>query len=375
MRGLNNKKNILITTMTFIIIFLLLLLVIHAYVYWHVWTMLPFTSIWKTVILSAMTLSFACLFLYLSPAQDKMPMIIARFVYELGTSWLIIFLYLFLIYLLIDICIIFHLFSRSITIYSVPFSVGITMFIVLLLFCGNVRYNHKYKRELDIKTSKFVKKPYKLLMCSDLHLGYNNTKDEFKRWVDLINDEKPDIILIAGDIIDGNIRPLEEENIAKVFKSLNAPIYACLGNHEYLAGKERSISFYKECGIQLLVDSVTTFNELNIIGRDDKYNPSRQSLHTLTKSLDNTRFTILLDHQPYKLEEAASSGIDLQLSGHTHHGQIWPINWITDIIYECAYGEYDKGKTKYFISSGLGIWGGKFRICTTSEYLVINIDK
>jgi predicted MPP superfamily phosphohydrolase len=84
-------------------------------------------------------------------------------------------------------------------------------------------------------------------------------------------------------------------------------------------------------------------------------------------------FTILLDHQPYNLDRAEAADIDFQLSGHTHRGQVWPISWITDHIYECSWGNHQRGNTRYYVSSGIGIWGGKFRIGTQSEYVVANI--
>ena len=112
---------------------------------------------------------------------------------------------------------------------------------------------------------------------------------------------------------------------------------------------------------------------INIIGRDDRTNLRRASVETLIKKTDTSKFTILLDHQPYHLEEAEKAGIDFQLSGHTHYGQVWPISWIEDAIYENAYGPLTKGKTRYFVTSGIGIWGGKFRIGTRSEYLVATI--
>ena len=88
----------------------------------------------------------------------------------------------------------------------------------------------------------------------------------------------------------------------------------------------------------------------------------------------SNEFLILLDHQPYHLEEAEQNGIDFQFSGHTHHGQVWPVSWITDALYEKAYGSLQKGNTRYYISSGMGIWGGKFRIGTQSEYVVLTIE-
>ena len=86
-----------------------------------------------------------------------------------------------------------------------------------------------------------------------------------------------------------------------------------------------------------------------------------------------TDFTLLLDHQPYHLEEAERCGIDFQFSGHTHHGQVWPASWVTDALYEDAFGSLRKGGTRYYVSSGMGIWGGKFRIGTRSEYVVLTL--
>jgi predicted MPP superfamily phosphohydrolase len=88
------------------------------------------------------------------------------------------------------------------------------------------------------------------------------------------------------------------------------------------------------------------------------------------QGVDMSRYTILLDHQPCHLEEAECAMIDFQFSGHTHRGQIWPISWITDAVYEDAFGPLQKSGTQYYVSSGIGIWGGKFRIGTRSEYIV-----
>ena len=117
---------------------------------------------------------------------------------------------------------------------------------------------------------------------------------------------------------------------------------------------------------------------IRIVGRDDRSNPHRKSIKELLNNTSTfhpqpSTFTILLDHQPYNLEEAEQAGVDFQLSGHTHRGQVWPISWITDAVYECSFGEWQRGATRYYVSSGIGIWGGKFRIGTRSEYVVAEI--
>ena len=218
-------------------------------------------------------------------------------------------------------------------------------------------------------------------MVSDLHIGYHNRRAELARWVDIINAEQPDLVLIAGDIIDGSMRPIVEEHMSEEFRRLKAPVYACLGNHEYFAGDSTAVQFYHDAGIHLLRDSVADVCGIRIIGRDDRMHMGRKDIASLLREAKPTLkgrsggpFTILLDHQPFHLDRAEAAGIDFQLSGHTHHGQVWPISWITDAIYECAYGEYQRGNTRFYITSGLGIWGGKFRIGTRSEYVVATVN-
>ena len=121
-------------------------------------------------------------------------------------------------------------------------------------------------------------------------------------------------------------------------------------------------------------DSFININGITIIGRDDYTNMRRDELDKITQGVDKTSFTVLMDHQPTKLNDAVSNGIDFQLSGHTHRGQVFPISIITDAIFELSHGYMKKGNTHFYTSSGIGIWGGKFRIGTRSEYLVLDID-
>jgi len=236
---------------------------------------------------------------------------------------------------------------------------------------GNLHYHNKVREELTLTTDKPLQRELKLVMLSDMHIGYHNRRSELARWIDLLNAEHADMILIAGDIIDGSMRPLLEERMAEEFQRLNAPVYACLGNHEYYAGDHDAEQFYRDAGIHLLRDSVVFADGIAIIGRDDRTNARRKSVKELMDV--GGAYTILLDHQPYHLERTEAAGVDFQLSGHTHHGQVWPISWITEAIYECAFGEHQRGNTRYYVSSGMGIWGGKFRIGTRSEYVVATL--
>ena len=356
------------------ILFMLLPLLGLAYVGWHVWTLVPLPAGWRVGLIVLGAVSFLSLFPVFSRAIDGWPMWLARLTYDVGCTSIFVLLYLVMTFLLLDLGRLVHLVPARALHHNVYTTIAITVGLFWLFFLGNVHYYHKARRELSFTTEKQLSRPLKLVMLSDLHLGYHNPRRELSRWVDMINGEQPDLVLIAGDIIDMSMRPLEDEHMADELRRIEAPVYACLGNHEYYSGEPKAQRFYEEAGIHLLRDSCCVVGDLCIVGRDDRTNRQRRPLHDIVARADKRKYTILLDHQPYHLEEAEREGIDLQFSGHTHYGQVWPISWIEDAMYECAYGSHQRGATRYYVSSGIGIWGGKYRIGTRSEYVVCRVS-
>ncbi len=324
--------------------------------------------------ISLFILAFLLVFVIFTGTLDKLPLNIATITYEIGNSMIFILLYLVMIFLILDVGRLIRIVPKSWLYQNGWTSLAIFLFLVAVFVYGNIHYYNKARQPLDLQTEKSLNKDLRIVMMSDLHIGYHNRRAELAKWIDKINAEEPDLILIAGDIIDISTRPLLEENMAEEFLRLNTPVFACLGNHEYYSGEPKAQQFYKDAGITLLRDTSVVFKDnIVIVGRDDRTNPHRRNLQTIIKDVDKTKYTILLDHQPYHLEQAEKAGIDFQFSGHTHHGQVWPISWITEHLYEVAFGAYRKGNTQYYITSGIGIWGGKFRIGTRSEYVVATL--
>ena len=385
--------------MFWMFLFMVLPFVALAYVGWHVWCLLPVAWGWKLAVIVVMVASFLLLCTSIRRSTDQMPMPMAVGVYEVGTSSLIVLLYVFMTFLVLDLGRLVHLVLRTLLYNNWWTAGGITLLLTVLFVYGHLHYRHKYRQVLTVTTDK-IQRPMRVVLMSDLHLGYHNRRDELHRWVDMVNAEQPDLILIAGDIIDGSMRPLRDERMHEEFRRLKAPVYACLRNHEYYSGEPEAQQFYRDAGIRLLQDTVAAFPDeetpgtavvnpdgeaprtaaapLCIIGRDDRTNRHRKPLPKIMKEasahISPSAFRILLDHQPYHLEQAEQQGIDFQFSGHTHHGQVWPASWVTEAIYECAFGSHQRGNTRYYVSSGIGIWGGKFRIGTRSEYVVLNLN-
>ena len=362
------------------IIFMILPLLAVVYIGWHVWVMLPFSAVWKSALIALGVCCFLLLFASVARKYDALPLPLAQTAYEIGTSSIMVMLYLVMIFLVLDLGRLIHLVPKAFLYHNGYTAMGIFLFVFGIFLYGNLHYYNKVRVPLELKSAKPLPKDYKVVMASDLHLGYHNPRKELARWVDMINAEHPDFILIAGDIIDGSMRPLIEEQMAEEFHRLAAPVYACLGNHEYYAGHPEAQQFYKDAGIHLLIDEAEVIDSaIVIIGRDDRTNMRRKPVKDLVADASSlfaphsSPFTIIMDHQPYNLDRSEAAGVDFQLSGHTHRGQVWPISWITDHIYECSWGSHQRGNTQYYVSSGLGIWGGKFRIGTQSEYVVATI--
>ena len=356
----------------FIVAIIVVVMVMAGYLCWHLWRIAPVGWKWGIVALFiAWMASFFAAFIFI----ERLPIGMATVLYEVGNTWLMASLYLMFVFVLADIATLCHIIPKgllkdnTIALFSV---VGI---VAVILSIGGIHYHHKYREEVTITTQKPLDKPMTIVMASDLHLGYPNRRDELARWVDLINAEHPDLVLFGGDLIDMSLRPVVEGHYDEELRRIEAPVMAVLGNHEYYGNLQQAEQFYATAGITLLKDSVAHVDGIDVIGRKDRTSKVRKPLTELRDNASAGNYTILLDHQPYNLEEAENAGIDFQFSGHTHRGQVWPLSWITDIMYEKSWGHHQRGNTRYYVSSGLGIWGAKIRIGSRSEYLVMKLIK
>lgn len=224
-------------------------------------------------------------------------------------------------------------------------------------------------------------KSLRVVAVSDIHLGSIIRKRSMRKLSGILKQLDPDVILLLGDIVDGEIGPVLRDDLLTSFTcpKCRDGLYAITGNHEYIGGAAITIPYIEKHGIRILKDEVITLDGgIQIIGRIDRdgsrFNrKERQTLNDLMKQTDPSKPVILLDHQPLNLIETAKEGVDLQLSGHTHNGQMWPLNYVTEMIYELSYGYKKIGNTQFIVSSGFGIWGPRVRSGSRSEVLEINI--
>lgn len=345
-----------------------------GYSSYRIWMILP-TMLWGKVLALGLWLLPMVLFIVML-LRPGLPLWLERTCYTLGSSWIFVMMYVVMAFLLLDLGRLIWPDLRPLLNASLSGTLGVALVITAIFIYGNAHYHSKVRVPLTIELDKPLYRELKVIGLSDLHLGYTIGRGELAQWVDMINAEKPDLILIAGDLVDGAIRPLMADSVYLELNRLQAPlgVYACLGNHEYIGGEADAEAFISRTGIRLLRDeAVLVDDSFYIVGRDDRTNAARQSIESLVSALDSTKPILVLDHRPYELERAEAAGVDFQLSGHTHRGQVFPVSLVVDQLYEISHGYLRKGGTQFYVSSGLGIWGGKFRIGTQSEYAVLTL--
>jgi len=253
-----------------------------------------------------------------------------------------------------------------------------------LISYGTWNARHPVTRSYEITIAKTTGSPNTLhvVMVSDIHLGNIITNQRLTKLINRINQLEPDIILLAGDIVDGNVEVLPKQNMIANFTRLHSTFgtYAILGNHEYFDQKPDQVIDYLEQGnVHVLRDQWTLIaNAFYLVGRDDLSKQryagiNRQDLGTVMTGIDHKLPILLLDHQPHVLQDAVDQGVDLQLSGHTHLGQLFPSSLFTRNIYEIDWGYLRKEGLQVIVSCGVGTWGPPIRIGNHPEIIDLTI--
>jgi len=308
----------------------------------------------------------------------------------IGGFWMAFMLYGFLIWLAADIFLLvqrpFHLVpDETMPKLRLWLFVGVTVTTVLLIVIGFIIAISPVKKRYDLTVDKTLsgsEGPMRIVAVSDIHLGSVIRKRSMRHLSDMIREEKPELVLFLGDLIDGSIGPVLRGDLLSylTLPDLKYGKYAITGNHEYIGNIKKTVPYIESKGIRVLKDEVVTLaNGVQLIGRLDRsanqgFSNGRASLDSLLAMTDSARPAILLDHQPYGLSDLAATNVDLQLSGHTHRGQIWPLTYITAKIFELDHGYAMFGKTHAIVSSGFGMWGPRMRIGTRPEIVVINLS-
>jgi predicted MPP superfamily phosphohydrolase len=268
------------------------------------------------------------------------------------------------------------------------FTLSLRNFCILSILFSFAIVIYGYFEALDIRTEHVTVETCKIpkeigrlrvVQISDVHLGLIVGKSRLKRILGKVKDARPDILVSTGDLVDGQMDDLEM--LTDMFRNIPTPYgkFAITGNHEFYAGFDRARAFTEKAGFTILRgEGLTVSNLFNIAGVDDparkRYAPGPQvSEKTLLEKMPGEKFTLFLKHQPVIGSESMGR-FDLQLSGHTHKGQIFPFNLVTKLYYRKIAGlSKVNGNGLLYVSRGSGTWGPPVRFLSPPEVTVIDI--
>ncbi len=331
---------------------------------------------------------------------------VAIVIRRISTYWIGIMLYSLLYVVLFDLLrlIAKHtklkntlLFSRGsvISIGSVVVACAVATCLYGIFNARNIKVN---EYSVTVNKSCGSDKHLKAVLVADLHMGYAIGVDHITNMVEKINQQDADIVIIAGDIFDNSYDGMDDpEGIKEQLKSIKSKygVYAVYGNHDIdekilmgftfdWGGKqlhnEKMTNFMKECNIKLINDeSVLINDEFYLVGRRDTDKPgtedgTRAEISELTKDLDKTKPIFVLSHEPDELQKTADAGADIDFSGHTHDGQLFPGNLTIGLFWENPCGMIKKDNMYSIVTSGVGVYGTFMRVGTDAEICSVDID-
>ncbi len=326
--------------------------------------------------------------------QSSIPAPIDRWLIHLGAYWMAIMVYALMGIVLVDLGRVLITLTPIDT-SNMPWLKTTVGLIVVAAVAGIITYGAwnarnprvvHYKVNLSRnKSSDAVGKSIQTAVVSDIHLGTIMGRNRLQALVDQLNRLKPDLILFAGDIIDENVNHFIDDNMNAILRNLNPPLgkYAILGNHEYYGGHlEEIVLHLEQSGIKVLRDEGVMVTDLFFLaGRVDisserMKGAARKPLADVLNEVNpDTIPVVLLDHQPKTWEEARDLGVALQISGHTHAGQLFPFGYITERLFPEDWGKLEEGGSTLIVSSGYGTWGPPIRTGNQPEIMMINLTK
>jgi uncharacterized protein len=311
-----------------------------------------------------------------------------------GSFYLALMVNLFFALLALDI---FRLANRAVRFFpkawaADPHRTGLIAFAAVMgisllgLVGGYINALHPRLRTLDIRIDRPAgggRSSLDVVAVSDIHLGTIMESRRLETIVARINALEPEIVLLPGDIVDESVSIAEEERMISALRSIKAPlgVFSVPGNHEYYGGLAKNLEYLARGGVRVLQDeAVTVGGAFVLAGRKDptalRFGEKRKALPEILEGagIDRGLPIILLDHQPVRLKEAEDVGVDLQLSGHTHAGQLFPLNLINKKLYEQYWGYLRKGRTQYYVSCGVGTWGPPVRTGSVPEIVRVRVE-
>jgi uncharacterized protein len=295
------------------------------------------------------------------------------------------YLYLFLSVLLFDIFMLVNRLVRIVPLdrmksprFKTSVLTVVLIFPVLVVIGGAINFNtirtSGYQIDVPRKSAKIDH--LRIAFVADFHLNAMTNVDFVERFAKNIALIQPDLMVFGGDIIEGNREDANRVRFEKILREIHPGygVFAVYGNHEYYGGGNKS-HFFEKAGMTVLCDSIVVIDgSFNLVGRNDSQFRGRKTIGEMMNSVNDSLPVILIDHRPTEIDEVSKTNVDIQLSGHTHDGQLFPINLILKSMYRLVWGYEKIGHTNFFVTSGIRLWGPPVRTVGKSEIMVIDVN-
>ena len=295
------------------------------------------------------------------------PMSLTKIFYRIASIWIGVAFFSIFIFLIYGLIAILFTFNRQIG------SAIVISFIIIMSFISLLNGRKLNVKFVDIEI-KGLKKEWRIVHLSDLHIGAIHQKKYLERVVEQTNSLNSDVVVITGDLVDGST--LINADILSPINNIKSPVYFVVGNHEIYEGLEKIMPILKRTKMKILRDKISKFRELAFIGTDYSDFKRKVSENLNKMQINKDDLNILLYHSPvFRLHELEKRGIRLHLAGHTHNGQIFPLNLFVKLLYPYSTGVHKSEDANVVVSSGTGTWGPPMRLGSTNEINLINLKK
>ncbi|WP_414470353.1 metallophosphoesterase [Methanobacterium sp. ACI-7] len=344
----------------FMSVLFLALLGVNYFIFFVMGTLLDLSSI--TV--NSLVLLFAISYPAAAVLEKTISHIVTRVFYTLSSAWMGISI--FVAFLILGYEILNLAFNIP------PFTAGIGIILVASLISAySILNSMSFEiKEVEIKMPN-LKDKMRIVQLSDIHIGSVRNSGFMKKIVEKTNDLNPNLVLITGDTVDGSAKL--HPHMFNAIDGLKAPSFLIIGNHEVYDGLEEVLDVLSTTKINVLRDKLVEIGGIQIIGVDYSFN--REHLKNVLSRLDidSSKPSILMYHVPNEIETANNAGINLQVSGHTHKGQLFPFNFLGRLFFPYFSGLYEYNGTSLYVSQGTGTWGPPMRLGSKNEITLIKL--
>ncbi|MEM4266718.1 MAG: metallophosphoesterase [Candidatus Nanoarchaeia archaeon] len=356
--------NRILQFLIFFSIFFIIYFGMHFYVFSRIGTMLSIKkNILFYVVMALLALSF--------PAASMIERIHAtaasRLFYMAAGAWL------GALFLAFSALLVYEVVNLLVKLDKRAAAITILIVVLALVIYGVINFTTIKVREVEIQMPNLPEE-LTVVQLADMHIGTVHEWEYMGKIVEITNKANPDMVLITGDLYDGSRKI--DERIVEHLNNIKAKTFFTTGNHEIFQGVDEVMKVLNKTKIQPLRNEMVEYKGVQIIGID---NPTRELSQKndiiSTIKIDKTKPSILMFHPPTGLEQASQAGINLQLSGHTHHGQIMPFTLISKLVYKRNKGLFKYNDTYLYVTEGAGTWGPPMRVGTRNEVTVIKLVK